>query len=151
MNINSEQFIHELENQSAEIAELMQNIPRIVGAEAVNHFKENFQIEGFDAPKTWQEVKRRQNPQRPEYADASLPILTNSGNLGRSIQYEVNNNEVIIFSDLEYAEAHNERTTTAGHNHNTIIHQRQFIGDSEKLNEKIENEINERLKNILNP
>jgi phage gpG-like protein len=172
MNINSEQFIRQLQEQSKEIAKLIQDIPRIIGVEAVNHFKENFQKEGFDQPKTWQEVKRRQGVQRPNHAEDSLPILTGSGNLGRSIQYEVGQNQVTIFSDVEYAEIHNEggvikttanvgahtRTrngktfTVRAHNRvmNTTIPQRQFIGESEYLNKQIEKGIDERIKAILN-
>jgi phage gpG-like protein len=151
MNIKPEDFVKTLETQATEIQELMTEIPRIVGVEAVNHFTENFQHEGFDEPKTWQEVKRREAPKRPELAGASRPILTGeTGNLGRSIQYEENADGVTVFSDVEYAEAHNEGTTTAGRNRNITIPQRQFIGDSDKLNEKIEKEINDRINKILN-
>ena len=150
MNISPEQFLHLLEKQAAEVETLMKRVPVIVGVEAVNHFKENFRIEGFEEPGTWQDVKRRTNPTRPDHAAASRKILTGeTGNLGRSIQYEAQEAQVTVFSDVAYAEAHNEGTATAGRNRNLTIPKRQFIGDSKKLEEKIEKEIDDRLKKIL--
>jgi phage gpG-like protein len=150
MNISPEQFVQMLQKQAAETEALMKQIPAIAGVEAVNHFKENFQIEGFDEPNAWQEVKRRQNPTRPDHAAASRKILTGeTGNLGRSIQYEAQEGQATVFSDVVYADAHNEGTNTAGRNRNISIPKRQFIGESKKLDEKIEKEIERRLGLIL--
>ena len=149
MNISPEQFLKLLEKQAVEINALMKEIPTIAGIEAVNHFTENFQIEGFEEPGTWQEVQRRLRPPRPNHAADSLKILTQSDDLGRSIKHEAQEGQVTVYSDVAYADAHNEGTSTAGRNRNVTIPKRQFIGDSQKLNEKIEKEINDRLQKII--
>ena len=100
------------------------DIPDILGQAAVDAFKQNFQDEGFFGS-GWKEVKRRQG--HAKGAAASRPILTGpTGNLGRSIDYETSDHEAVVFSDLPYAAAHNEGTTTAGRNHNVTIPKRQF-------------------------
>ena len=127
------------------------DIPDILGQAAVDAFKQNFQDEGFFSS-GWKEVKRRQGHARG--AAASRPILTGStGNLGRSIDYEVADNKATVFSDLPYAAAHNEGTTTAGRNNTTTIPQRQFIGNHKELEYELEKEItdflDQQIENIL--
>ena len=85
----------------------------------------------------WKEVKRRENPTRPDRAESTRKILTKTGNLGRSIEYNTEPGQVIIFSELDYAAAHNEGTTTAGRNNNVTIPKRQFIGESETFDKKV--------------
>ena len=114
-----------------------------VGKQAVDLFTANFQKEGFQngAIQKWREVKRRIDP-RVTGARRTRPILTgDSGNLGRSLRYKIIGSEIIIYSDVPYAEAHNEGTTNAGRNHNVTIPQRQFIGDSLELKNIIEKEM----------
>jgi phage gpG-like protein len=114
--------------------------PDIIGKEAVDHYTENFQEEGFvnGGLQKWQEVKRRMNPKITGVASERAILTGNTGDLGRSINYEdAGNGTVIIYSDLKYSAAHNEGTTTAGKNHSTVIPQRQFIGESQELSEKI--------------
>ena len=127
------------------------DLPRIVGVEAVNFFTENFQNEGFTdtAFEPWKEVKRRENPTRPDRVAASQKILTKSGNLGRSIEYTAEPEKVIIFSELDYAAAHNEGTTTAGRNNSVTIPKRQFIGESETFDKKVTEIMTEGADKIL--
>ena len=130
------------------------DLPVIVGVEAVNHFTESFQNEGFtdEGLAKWQEVKRRQNPKlgkrgkelKNQKASVKQPILTKSGDLGRSIEYTSAPGEVVVSADTmrvgsenDYASAHNEGTTTAGRGNRTTIPKRQFIGHSKVLEEKI--------------
>ena len=124
-----------------------------VGEIAIKHYTENFQKEGFmdDTLKPWKEVKRRLNP-RIRGARSTRKILTgDTADLGRSIKYEMgpSETEITVFSDLPYGAAHNEGTSTAGRGRSTKIPKRQFIGHSQKLDEKIQKEIEEGLGRIL--
>lgn len=122
------------------------DIPYILGQAAVDAFKQNFLDEGFFGSH-WKEVKRRQGHARG--AAASRPILTgNTGNLGRSIDYEVSDNKATVFSDLPYASAHNEGTTTAGRNNTTTIPKRQFIGNHQKLDDDLEQALDDFLDRL---
>jgi len=146
-----EEFEQLLHAKSQEInAFLGGDILDIVGTEAVNHFKENFEQEGFvdQTKQPWQEVKRRLNS-RTRGVDRINKILHKTGELKESISYEKQPGSVIIYSDKPYASAHNEGTSTAGRGRSTKIPKRQFIGQSQKLNEKIQKEIEEGLNRIL--
>ena len=127
-----EEHIRQLQQSNQEFERWFNNdLPRIVGVEAVNFFTENFQNEGFTDKsfEPWQELKKPERPNRK--------ILTKSGNLGRSIEYTAEPEQVTIFSELDYAAAHNEGTTTAGRNNNVTIPKRQFIGESETFDKKV--------------
>jgi len=147
-----QEHIKQLQQSNKEFKEWFDNdLPRIVGVEAVNFFTESFQNEGFTNQTLvpWKEVKRRENP-RPDRAEASRKILSGkTGDLGRSIEYKSEPGHVTIFSELVYASAHNEGTTTAGRNRNVTIPKRQFIGDSETLDRKVEKIMEEGVKKIL--
>ena len=137
-------------------AYLRDDFPRIVGVEAVAHFKEGFQNEGFTdrTLEKWQDVKRRTSPSvaQAARASASRKILTGeTGDLGDSLDYNENYNEVSIYSDLDYAQAHNEGTTTAGRGRSTTIPQRQFMGDSATLIQKIDDILEQKLNTIFHP
>ena len=144
------------EHQQAIIKEIENffdhKLPDIVGMEAINHFKDNFEVEGFvnKNKEPWKEVKRRMDP-RVRGARAARKILTgDTGELKESISFEKPApGQVLIFSDKPYASAHNDGTETAGRGHTTTIPQRRFIGESEALNEKIKSIIEEGIDRIL--
>ncbi len=134
------------------------DLTTIVGREAVNHFQEGFQNEGFTdtALIKWDEVKRRQG--NGKGADAMRKILTGrTGALHDSITFAVEPGKVIISANplntgtgTNYAEVHNSGVSNAGRNRNTVIPQRQFIGNSIKMEdrivEKIKNWLTDKLK-----
>lgn len=126
--------------------QLERDLPEEIGNMVVRRFKLNFQKEGFFG-KPWLEVKRRQNGTKG--AAGSRKILTESGDLGASIDYETNEGSVTVFSDLPYSEAHNEGTKKAGRNHNVTIPQRQFIGEHENLSNLIIKRIERAITKIL--
>lgn len=126
--------------------ELQTNAPIIVGKTAVDFFKEGFQHEGFtdNSLNEWDEVNRRgaRGHKVAEGARGTRKILTgDTADLGESIQYKALDGEVEVFSDLPYAQAHNKGTDTAGRGHNVHIPQRQFIGPSAELYERIANDL----------
>lgn len=151
--MDGQEFANHLLKLSTEVENFINNdSPEIMGKLAVDHFKESFQDEGFTdaAFEKWDEVKRRLNP-KTKGAKASRKILTgDTGDLGMSIDYtNAANGEVTIYSDKAYAEAHNKGTDKAGRNNSTTIPKRQFIGDSEVLNQKITEKLTEGLDNTI--
>lgn len=117
-----EEHIRQLRQSNAEFRQWFDRVlPNLVGAEAVAHFKDSFQNEGFtdQVLVKWQDVQRRTNPKRVDRAAASRPILTGAtGDLGRSVDYKAMPGEVTIKgdtmgagSDKDYAAAHNEGAT----------------------------------------
>ena len=144
-------FSHLLKDLEADLQrQLAHDLPRKLGNLAVRMFKENFQKESFFG-RAWREVKRRINPKHPEKAEARRPILTGStGNLGRSIRFSPHGGSVTVYSDLPYAEAHNEGTTGAGRSHNVRIPKRQFMGEDPKLTKAIEEKITQEINKALN-
>ena len=77
-------------------------VQEVVGTEAVRHFKQNFKEEAYDGNK-WEARKTKTSLDRK--------ILTGQGSgdhLGDSIDYKVEGNTIIIYSDKVYAEIHNE-------------------------------------------
>ena len=174
--MNHAQFVKKIAETLHKMDDYARNkAPKIAGKMAREFYKENFQKEGFvnDGLQKWQEVKRRKNlPEKPSEkiadvittpakksadgkkptekpADAVRPILTgSSGALGRSVEFRTGDGEVLMFSNIPYAAAHNEGTTTAGCNHSVTIPQRKFMGDSKELDKLIYDEIERKLKEI---
>ncbi|MDI3319141.1 phage virion morphogenesis protein [Pinibacter soli] len=149
----------------------------VIGQEAVNFFKNNFQVEGFvdSAVTKWASRKTKR-----EGGTNGQKTLTKSGDLGDSIDFRVQGNTVIIYTDLPYAEIHNnggevpvtpqmKKYFWAKHmeaNENgrvdvaeqykymalakkLVFPKRQFIGPSEKLNENINGKLTRDLTKIL--
>lgn len=92
-----------MERQLREMMDYIEkDVPLVIGIESVNHFKKNFENEGFDNQK-WASRKTK----RAGSTDGQK-ILTKSGDLAESIDYRVESNTVVIYSDLPYAQIHNE-------------------------------------------
>ena len=147
-----EEFEKQLSNMATHIQTAITNeLPEVVGKIAVDFFKEGFQEEGFTDTSIdkWQEVNRR----KPGYkgkGHRTNKILTGGKDLGESIEWKDSApGEVIIYSDKEYAAAHNEGTTTAGRNRSVTIPKRQFMGHSHELDKQITAEIDKKMKEIL--
>ena len=154
ITITLEQFERQMQQNSREMANFMLNdLPVIVGKTARDYYTKNFQNEAWERQK-WQEVQRRQSHTRAyrysSSARRSRKILTGStGNLGRSIQYKPARGSVEVFSDVEYAAVHNFGLR-AGRGSGFTMPKRQFIGESEELNDIIKEEINNHLNKIFN-
>ena len=135
----------------------------IVANEAVDHFKKSFADEGFtdETLQKWPDVERR-NPQSPWYgfqpgnknnfspARAVANILTGTGELGNAITSEIKPGVVTIKNDKEYAAVHNYGGEAKIFGKKSFqMKKRQFIGPSRQLLSKINKEISNRLKEIL--
>jgi len=150
--VTPEQFISLLDKHAQELVNLINDdLPIIIGKMAVDHFKKNFQNEAWGHEK-WQEVKRRLQPAKKGYkkAGSRRKILSGeTGNLGRSIQYDAQKRQVVIHSDLLYAAVHNFGLK-AGRGAGFTMPKRQFIGDDKELNEIVKTEIEKQITKILN-
>ena len=145
MEIKPEDIVRKLQKDAADLKQALERtIPIKIGATAVEHFKENFQQEGFvnNGLKKWQKRKHEKTTDRE--------VLTVSSDLGSSIDYRTENGKVIVESDLPYAEVHNEGLRS-GRGKGFTMPKRQFIGESKELTEKIENVIKQELDKILKP
>ena len=139
---------------------LNDDVPLKVGNKVAELFKKNFRTESFFGKK-WKQVQRRIPGTKPYKAAGykikgsrhpswrTSPILTISGDLGRSIRYKVEKGTAIVYSDLEYSSAHNDGTTTAGRNHSTTIPQRQFIGDHAEVDKAVKATITKSMNDLF--
>ena len=110
------------------------------GAKAVEHFDDGFGNKGFTDKvlSPWKPVrdrKSKKNKERP---------LVETGRLRKSIGHRSEGTDVVIFSDVEYAVFHNEGGTIPGR-----PPQRQFIGPSKALENKIEDMIFEDIDKMF--
>ncbi|MCX6232634.1 MAG: hypothetical protein NTZ33_13945 [Bacteroidetes bacterium] len=147
-----DKFTVKLKQDSDAIKQFIQHdLPLRIGKKGVDLFAENFQKEGFQngGLQKWKEVKRRLDP-RIKDARSSRKILSgNTADLGRSLRYIPELAKVMWYSDVSYAEAHNEGTTTAGRSRNVTIPQRKFIGDSRELEAIIKQEMDKFMNNLF--
>lgn len=154
------------------------DVPIVIGVEAVNHFKESFTNEGFE-DKGVEKWKPRATKRFG--GTNSQPTLTQSGELGDSIDYRVEGTTVVIYTDKPYGEIHNEGGTITvtpdmkkyfwrqwhmakeaeddemmsqfkamALAKEIKMVQRKFMGESEALNQKITDKIVRDLTRILN-
>lgn len=155
---------------------LQRDVYDVIGVEAVNHFKNNFQEEGFvdNSTNKWASRKSKRAG-----STNGQKIMSKSQELADSITYEKKIPEVVIRTDKLYAEIHNEGgeiTVTdkmrkffwAKHKEykdagqvdladqykafalakKIVIPQRQFIGPSQTLNNNIVAKIKRDLERI---
>lgn len=153
-----------LEKKAKEVERYIdRDAPRIVAKMARDHAKQSFQDEGYtdDTFQKWDEVKRRKEENlkrgkrgkilKNQPREQSRKILTDTGDLARSIQSEVVSSELVeIGSDLPYAKPHNEGADDAGRNRNVKLPKRQFLGKSKQLEKEITEKFEKDLTKILN-
>jgi phage gpG-like protein len=158
---------------------ILNKAPKVVGRMAVDHFKQNFEVQGFvnNGLQKWPERKKRKK-------DKGRAILVKSGNLRDSIDIvSADTQHIVIGTNMPYAKLHNEGGTIhrssmsrlyiqnrfkAGKNkgkfkkgttrgkggtikaYDIKIPKRQFIGNSKELNDKIEQWFTKRISETLN-
>ena len=82
------------------INKIIKNILRDIQVEMKDEFDQNFERQAFFS-QAWQ---RRKSPAR----DEGRAILTDTGQLRRSIKSRTTDNSVIFYTDLPYAAIHND-------------------------------------------
>lgn len=141
-----------------------EDLPHVVGKEAVDHYQDSFMQEGF-TDKTlqkWKEVERRK-PESPWYGFSTLNkgnfsqarstdrILTGETNeLRNSIDYTINPGRVTVGTDKVYASVHQfgQGAKIFGKKSFTMK-ARPFIGKSEVLMKAIQAKIERYLEKIF--
>lgn len=154
------------------------DMPEIIGTEAVNHFKNSFQNEGFTdtSLEKWEPVKRTDNSSRwygfkykstasrpgqtkrkeggySNYSDAatSRPILSGeTQELMNAIDYTFDGRRVTITAHAKYAQIQNEGGPMKVFGRSgAVMPKRQFMGKSEVLRKHLQQMIKKDLLNIL--
>lgn len=156
-----------------------EDLPEVMGVEAVNHFEESFQKQGFtdaglvkwadverrDAGSTWYGFKAGAASQRPGRRRRKANSITNfspaatkrpilhghTKQLKRSIAYKRNGRGgVLVYSDLPYAKIHNEGGNFKVFGKKAaVMKRRQFMGKSQVLGSNIKKAILDDLARIL--
>ncbi len=157
MSITLSDFAKQFQAETKAMQDFIDNTaPRLAGAIVIAQAKENFQKESFEG-KPWKEVQRRTpGTSAYRYNKEHHPkrlirkILTgDTGDLGRSIKAKYDKASVTIFSDNNiYAKVHNEGLR-AGRGAGFIMPRRQFLGDSPKLREQINEQISDKIKELF--
>lgn len=170
--MNAEEIRVSIENVESEIKkQIMDDMPRLIGNVAVSMVNQNFRDAGWrdGGLKPWKKTKRQMGKGK---GSQYLALHSSREHLSRSTQYKKTGpGEVTISNPVPYASVHNDgfegnvnvkahkRTISKGKNKGNkysvrafsrrmYIPQRQFMGESRELNEKIENIIRNTFKNI---
>ncbi len=147
----------------AMVLQKIKSLPKKLAVEANEFFEESFINQGFtdSSYERWQNRKtivknntaydagknglvrltKKGNLYSPlKSASNRRGILMLSGDLRRSLKNTVVGNQVAVYSNLPYAKFHNEGGKK--------MPKRQFMGNSQQLNNKLLKIINEELKSI---
>lgn len=141
---------------------IREDVPEVIGTEAVKHFKKGFADEGF-TDKSLEKWATRTSKVKLK----DKKILTGQGSgdhLSDSIEYKTDGTTVTIYSDKLYAQVHNEgfdgeqnvkehtrkKATVKAFSRKMKIPKRQFMGESAVLIETITAKITRDLTRILN-
>ena len=155
-------FETKLNEKMEEIREFVHDdVPDIVGVEAVNFFKKSFDSEGFGG-NPWQEVERRK-PESEWYgfsagskknfsqARTTAKILSGeTGELKEAITYRKEPGIVIVSNEKPYAAVHNfGRQAKIFGKKPFVMPKRTFMEHSDELQANIEDKITREMTNIL--
>ena len=163
------QFIKQLEAKQREIDDAMRRtLPVKVGRIAADHFHENFRKGGFvnGGLHPWQPTKRQLSGSKKATANYG-PLLSGRKHLYGSIKYIPGEYRVTVRSDLVYAAIHNQggaivqqrggkkkgkgkKSLALPKRVTIVIPQRQFLGESQELNQKINETIDKEISKIIN-
>lgn len=146
-----EQFVNHVNKYRKEIEQCFKHtLPIKVGAIAQAHFRDNFVQGGFinGGLQKWEPAKRLSKG-GSKVANKYKTLTSGRNNLFNEIKYAPGVAEVYIRNKAPYAAVHNEGLR-AGRGAGFIMPKRQFIGESKELNVKVENKIEEELRNIIN-
>lgn len=95
---------YQFSNVTTDLAKALQTVPRIIGQEGVNFFRERFREQGWRDKGLTKWSQRSKNDKKP-----GRGILIRSGRMMRSIYNPVASwRQVVISAPVPYAIAHNE-------------------------------------------
>src|SRR5574343_431061 len=173
-----ENFQNSINKISQAIKYLEKDVPTIMGVEAVNHYKDSFQNQGFTDKglQKWDEVERRKSGSRwkgfqygstvprpgqkqrkkgsqTNYSPAaeSRPILSGTTQeLMNSIKWEKTANGIRVYSDVVYAKLQNQGgDMSIFGKKRTQLKKNQFMGQANVMRNKLIRIITNDLKRIF--
>ena len=101
-----------------------ENLPKKLGNEAVNHFKDSWKLQGWNDNVTtrWKSRKNNKDPKR------AILVGKGSGRLKRSFDYYPTFRRIMVINDVPYGVYHNYGTSR--------LPRRKFMGRSRTLDGK---------------
>jgi len=103
--------VADLAAQLKDINDLIRKLPQWAGREAVNFYTDSWRRQGYinTSMEKWAARKSEDKWGKPsKKKKKSRAILIQSGQLRRSIRYKVSGNTINVFTDVPYAQVHNE-------------------------------------------
>lgn len=148
--MTEQQFIDKISACTTEIQKCTSRVmPIKAGRIAKDHFQNNFLLGGFldGGLHKWKVSKRIEKVKGAKGKYKTL--MSGRNHLFNSIEYRLDNSDVVIETKVPYAAVHNEGLK-AGRGKGFQMPRRQFIGESKELTVQIENMIEIELTKILN-
>lgn len=93
------------------LQDLFRRLPNWIGTEAVNFYKDSFTRQAFIDHNVEKWAKRKND--KPSKR-GSRAILVQSGALRRSLRFKVSGNRILVFTNIPYAQIHNEGGDVTG-------------------------------------
>lgn len=147
---------------------LTEIIPKVIAVEGQIHFEQSFDKQGFTDRGTRKWKRRRFGGQKTKKDGTSTKayreflrkdkgraiLVSHQGDkkgahLKDSIRSSATAKQIVFSTNKEYAQVHNEGGH-AGRGAGFEMPQRQFMGPSEKLNERIDEKIKEEMDEFFN-
>lgn len=145
-------LINDFRNKVAEFMKTMNRISGIVKVEGLEFIHDNFEAQGFEQSpgkvNKWKPRKPSKN--RKLLKREGRQILVNSGQLRRAWDADTrtSGSKVIFQNSQPYAEVHNEGGR-AGRGKGFLMPQRQMIGDSDALDQRITAKVDKLMDSIF--
>jgi phage gpG-like protein len=143
----SKAFQLKLREIQTRIPKVVRRLPGVVKVEGLRFIADNFKNQGFETKKG--QYKKWKKKDKKGSRKNTLVGEKRGGSLKRSWKKEstASGTQVEFTSSLPYAEVHNEGLQ-AGRPPGFTMEQRQMIGDSEALNDRIENKLDRMVADI---
>jgi phage gpG-like protein len=134
------------------LQQVFRDLPYDVAEELQAFTEENFRKEAFQDKPAGKWKGRKKDPESGKARKERRALLVESGEMKNSIDTEVRGSDVSIGihdpSIAEYARVHNEGLK-AGRGKGFMMPQRQFIGESAELDDRIQKLVDDKLDKIF--
>lgn len=146
--MNQQAFMRRMAQMKNELKQFHSRVAPARAAEvAVRMFKENFQRQAFFGSR-WKSRKNKYRYVNGEKRVNNSRILTQTGDLGRSIRAQLGDGEATVYSDVKYAEVHN-RGLRSGRGRGFVMPKRPFIGSHKRLTDGMKKAIEKGLEAVM--
>lgn len=142
----SKSFQLKLRQIQGQLPLVLQRIPGVIKVEGLQFIKDNFQHEGFEnKPGQYEKWK---NKKTKGARKKTLVGEKRGGKLKRTWKGSAQGTQAEFSNALPYAEVHNEGLK-AGKPPGFTMPQRQMIGDSDALNNRVENKLDKMINGVF--